>query len=80
MITIQEHLVGNIRLRLVAREDPNPELPPRFYLLLSSTPDGTYNLFRRYGTTSQRLAELWFQRTYENESEHQLRRMEECIA
>lgn len=80
MITIQERLVGSIRLRLVCRPDPNPELPPSFYLLLSSSSDGKYTLFRRYGTASQRLAELWFERTYENESAYQLRQMEECIA
>ncbi len=68
--------MGNLRLRLVRRPDPNPELPQRFYLVISSTPDGICNMFRRYETVSQNLAKLWFERTLEHESEYQLRQME----
>jgi hypothetical protein len=80
MITIQERSVGSIRLRLVRQMDPCPALPGRFYMVLQHTADPRLAAIRRYDTTSQRLAELWFMRAYENESTHQFVQMEECIA
>lgn len=76
MITIQDRTVGNVRLRLVRREDPNPVLPDRYYLVLGYNPDPKWAMFRRYETGSQSRAELLFQRTYEKELAARLRLME----